>query len=438
MRNKFFAFLLAILMLSIAADALFAADAFKYGVNFRLRQEYWQDVTDLNKDLNKDENFFRLKTSLWGKYDFSENVNAFLKLTNEARYYMLSNSVESATVARAFDGDEGVVDNLYVEIKNLYDKKLDLKIGRQDFLGTFGEGFLIMDGTPGDGSRTFYFNAIKATLRLSEKNSLDIVMLYDDAKDKMLLFNNGKVDKAVNATDESGLILYDRMKLSDNINLEPYIINKREIAATTLNLNTLGARIVDTCAPWKFRGELAIQSGEYDNAAKTKRSGVGGYAFATRNFNEAKYKPELEAGIVYLSGDDQTTADVEGFDPLFSRWPWLSELYILTLAKETGIAGYWTNLMWIRIPQVKLQCTDKTSFIASYNLLSAPQKQAGSILSNDGTNKGQLIEAMVKHIYNANISGYLLVEYFMPGNFYNTTIAPGPATFIRWNIDVKF
>jgi len=48
---------------------------------------------------------------------------------------------------------------------------IDFKIGRQDFLGQYGEGFLILDGTPGDGSRSFYFNAIKLTWKINSNNS---------------------------------------------------------------------------------------------------------------------------------------------------------------------------------------------------------------------------------------------------------------------------
>ncbi len=37
-----------------------------------------------------------------------------------------------------------------------------------------------------------------------------------------------------------------------------------------------------------------------------------------------------------MSGDDPSTDDNEGWDPLFSRWPKWSELYIYSLATEGG------------------------------------------------------------------------------------------------------
>ncbi len=55
------------------------------------------------------------------------------------------------------DENEMVVDNLYIKANNVFGLPVDLKIGRQDFLGPdmYGEGFLLSDGNPNDGSRCF-------------------------------------------------------------------------------------------------------------------------------------------------------------------------------------------------------------------------------------------------------------------------------------------
>lgn len=59
-------------------------------------------------------------------------------------------------------------------------------IGRQDFLGAYGEGFLSLDGTPGDGSRTAYFNAAKAVWRINDGNSVGLIYLSDPKSDTYL------------------------------------------------------------------------------------------------------------------------------------------------------------------------------------------------------------------------------------------------------------
>jgi len=436
-------FILVLFLLATCGQYLSASDIFTYGGAFRLRQEYWQDVMDLNKNLGKDENFYRLKTSLWGQYDYNKDVNVYLRIANEMRYYGLSNNPanqDGRPGGSAYDMDEGVIDNAYVEVKNLFNNKVDLKIGRQDFLYVFGEGFLIMDGTPGDGSRTYYFNAAKATYKINPNNSVDFVYIMDNQYDKMLLFDNHRAPRMINTSDEEGAVVYGRMKLSDQVLLEPYYINKVEFLSPNRNINTIGARAVDTFNPWKVRGELAAQSGQCDNADKTKITAMGGYGYLTRSFNEVKFSPEIEIGGVYLSGDDPNTKNtIEGWDPLFSRWPWMSELYVLSYAKETGVAGDWTNLVWYRIPQVKLQFDKVTSFTGSYNKLFALENNvAGSIYSTNGKDRGDIVDLLVKHVFNAQIAASLQFIYFTPGNYYLSSVAPGPATFTRWEVSYKF
>ena len=437
------ALLLVLFILSVCGCLASAMDMFNYGGALRLRQEYWQDVFDLNKDLGKDENFYRLKTTIWGQYNYNKYLDIYLRLANEMRYYGLSNTAfnqDSANGGSAYDMDEGVIDNLYVEARELFGNKLDIKVGRQDFLGVFGEGFLIMDGTPVDGSRTYYFNAAKATMKINPRNSVDFVYIMDNAKDKMLLFDDHRAPRAINTSDEEGAVIYGRMQLSDKVLLEPYFINKVEFTIPNKTINTFGARAVDACDPWKVRGELALQSGQYDDAANTKVSAMGGYAYLTRSFKETKFSPELEVGAVYLSGDDpSTTGTNEGWDPLFSRWPWMSELYVLSYKTETGIVGDWTNLIWYRVPQLKLQFNKDTSFTGSYNLLYAPQNDAtNAIYSAAGKNRGQITDLLVRHVFSAKLSAYLQFIYFTPGDYYVSAVAPGPATFTRWNVDYKF
>ncbi len=59
-----------------------------YGAAFRLRQENWDNLITLNTSNTgsaADRNFFRLRTNLWGKADFSQDLGIYLRLTNEMR-----------------------------------------------------------------------------------------------------------------------------------------------------------------------------------------------------------------------------------------------------------------------------------------------------------------------------------------------------------------
>ncbi|HNQ35036.1 MAG TPA: alginate export family protein [bacterium] len=407
---------------------------FDYGLGLRVRQEYLENATDLNLAGLEEENYFRLKTSLWGKWQFTEKASLYTKLTNESRYYINSNTDR-------FDnewlGDEVFFDNLYLDLKNLAGGALDLRLGRQDFLGTFGEGFLVMDGTPGDGSRSFYFNAAKATWRINERNSLDVVFLNNPDQDEFLPVYNDK-EKLLNFSDEAALILYGRLQNSEPLRFEPYYIYKTEDsrgALPDLEINTLGLRTVYNQGPWNLGGELAYQFGDYDGP--TDREGTGLNLFLNRKFEAARLQPELQFKFVYLSGDDAGTVDNEGFDPLFSRFPWLSELYLYNYAPEQGWPGYWTNLTFYRAG-VKLNLNPKLSLTFYENYLRANEKTnlASAVFSNDGRERGWLSQLWLNFVINPKVTGHLQLEYLKPGDFYSA--GADPCAFLRWEFNIQF
>ena len=278
------------------------------GAAFRLRQEIWDDVVSFDT-INTatsaaDRNFFRLRTSVWGRVDFDSSFGVYLKLTNEAKYYGTGPfRFKSPANRDGFDPDELIFDNLYADAKDIFGLPLDLRIGRQDFLGPnmYGEGFLLLDGTPGDGSRSFYFNAAKATLKLDKQNSVDFVYIDDPATDTFLpsvhpaitnrLFIDNK--KLLDASREQGFMAYGRIKAVENVTLEPYYIYKIENSFSTtpkLKLNTVGGRIVYAMdGGWNIGGEYAYQWGNYDDG--TKRRGNGGYVFVGRKYDAVALKP---------------------------------------------------------------------------------------------------------------------------------------------------
>lgn len=406
-------------------------DTWKYGLDLRLRQEYLVNVLDVNDDAGKDDNYLRFKVSPWVKYTPSNNLSIMLKLTAEPKYFFISGDYGKGN---DWTSEEMVFDNLYIDYKDAFGAPIDLRIGRQDFLGTYGEGFVIMDGTPGDGSRTFYFNALKGTWKINSVASLDVVYINDFRQDHMPVMNEQYV--TTNTSDEQGIVLYGKTKFGDDFTFEPYYIWKREGHYQTLKLNTIGGRAVYAPDPWKFRGELAGQFGEYDDN-NIDRSGLGGYFNAGYKFKDACMTPEVSAGIYYLSGDDPSTNKNEAWDPLFSRWPWLSELYIFTLAKESKIVAYWSNLQAYRA-SVKFNITKDTNLTLWYNYLRANENTniTGSIFSNDGKTRGSLPQIQLNHRFNKNLDGYILVEELMPGNFY--VDGSDNTWFIRWQLQYKF
>ncbi len=426
---------LALVLMGFAVSS-FAEGIFDYGLYLRLRQEYIKNALNFSDDVG-DDNYFRIKTGIWGRWNFSEDVNLFVKLMTEPK---IAIDTEGVLLSKGRDiwDDEIYVDNLYLDIKNFFGMPVDLRLGRQDFLMTHGEGFVIMDGTPYDGSRSFYFNAAKATVKFGEKNSLDVIYAKNPSEDEYMPVVNWQ-DRQIVRSDEEAFIVYGRFKAGEKVSLEPYYIRKFEDESTApvtrkLTLNTVGNRAVFDSDPWRLRGELAYQFGEYKD--KSDREGWGGYVFLTRFFKEAKCSPSMEVGYAYLSGEsDPSAGDDSGWNPVFSKWPWVSELYLFGYAIERGEPAYWTNLQLWRA-KFDMKMTEKTGLSLAYNYLMANEAQAGAFFGT-GDERGHLGHIILTHKFNKNIDGHLHFEYFKPGDFY----AAGnrdDAIFFRWQLQMQF
>ncbi len=435
--------LMAAMLICCGANGLDAVQLFEHGnfdtsfgglVRFRLTNV--DNAFDLDEEGGVgDADFFRLKTSVWMKARWGEKWGGVVKFTNEARYFM-----ENFTGDDGFKQDELLVDNLYLYVNGVFGLPVDLSIGRQDFGGQYGEGFLLMEGTPDDGSRTYYFNAARAVWHIAPGHSLDVVYI-SNPKDDVYLPSVYAADKrALNTSDEQGVVLYGRSKVSEWLSLEPYYMFKEEeapamafgAAETDLDLHTLGARAVVRMGPYTLRGEYAGQFGEYDSG--TEREAAGGYVFIGRKHPRLPWQPAWELGAVYVSGDDpSTTGKDEGFNPLFSRWPWLSELLVYSMIPERGV-NYRTNLECYRAG-LDLLCTNDTRLKLHYNYLRAPEDANSPFAVPGERDRGHLLQGRLMHCFSEAVSGYVLVEHMIAGDHY---AAGDRATFVRWELQTTF
>ena len=440
----------ALLGLTLLNGAVALGFEQKPGFDVRFRYENWDNLITLGTNtINnsfKDRSFFRLRVMLWDEVKFNNQTSLMVRLNTEPKYQMgpYYHMLKDGTDRRKFDQDEVIIDNLYLDLKRVFGLPLDLRIGRQDFLGKdmYGEGFLILDGTPGDGSRSFYFNAIKGVLTLTPKNRVDIVLVRNTMRDVFLpsihpAYDDGgrlyiKHKKRLTGSNELGFWVYSRNKFSNGLELEPYYIYKKEEEDRQYGgpqaasyLHNLGARAVYDFKVAKVRAELVRQFGEYSNG--TDRRAWGGYVFVEKSFSSCPMKPKVELGYVYLSGDDPKSRKDEGFNPLFSRNPNWNELIIYTYLLETmskagPIPGYWTNL---KMPLVNLYLTPlaNLSLKLGYQKLYADEKtkKLPSYMSNDGTDRGDLYLIMANYQFRKGLTGMLQYEIFDPDDFYAKT-----------------
>ncbi|OQX84013.1 MAG: hypothetical protein B6D53_00935 [Candidatus Omnitrophica bacterium 4484_49] len=425
---------IAFLLLVVFAGSGFAKDiSFKWGIIERLRQEYLKNWKDMENSTGENDNYFRIRTSIWGKLDFDSQFSVYAKLTNEFKPYV--------TPSKRGDIHELVFDNLYVDLKNIFDSPWSLRIGRQNII--YGEGFLFIDGTPLDGSRTIYYNAIKATFA-RDKLRIDFLGVDSPRQDEYFPIVNNRNKNLVEAK-ERGIGYYAQYDINENWHLEQYYFYKTEknykkikkgVVIETFQktkLNTIGGRIVYKNSPWRIRSELAYQFGDYGT---NDREGLGGYGFVDYTLQDVKFTPTVTIGGVYLSGDDPSTSDNESWDPLFSRWPYKSELYCYILSMEKSIA-YWANMQLYKLG-LNLKPTEKDSLDLAYMYLRANENTYASqpAFSNDGKERGHILQLIWKHTFNKNLSGHIQIEYFHPGDYYVDTA--DDALFLRWQLLYKF
>ncbi|MBF0522269.1 MAG: alginate export family protein [Candidatus Omnitrophica bacterium] len=430
---------LFLLFIFLAVCAIAQAEVkFTPGVDLRIRHEFWKNITDVENQSKDNRNYFRTRYRFSGDLQFSDSVDIYTRLTDEFKDYTYYPNSQKGL---KFDINETVIDNLYLGVKNFAGLPVNMRFGRQDLLGQYTDGFLIADGTPLDGSRTMYFNAAQLSFHPNETNIVDFVYINDPKDDSFLpIINRMDGNQALNQTDEIGYLLDWKNSFWKNSSFETYYIYKTEdddggklAQAQNSNIHTLGVfNRYEFDKSLALRTQFAYQTGSYGDY---ERQGWGGYVFADKTF-DMQFSPKLCAGVILLSGDDPNTNTNEGWDPLFSRYPWMSELYNQSYNNETGTA-YWTNLRMYRT-QLQLALTKKAKLTAMYNYLQAMDNPPASatIAFGSGKNRGHLPGLRLDYAFNKNVSAYVMGEYLIPGNYYDK--ASDPSLFTRVELLFKF
>jgi len=153
----------------------------------------------------------------------------------------------------------------------------------------------------------------------------------------------------------------------------------------------------------------------------------------------------LSVGGIYLTGDDFYTDRHEGWNPLYSRWPKWSELYIYTLTRDPGgLVAYWQNLAspWLGLDFTPAKCC---TLEGRLYMMWAPEAAvwndcgptctAVTVKAEAFDYRGTLSTLKLKWRVNKYLDGHLLWEMFAPGVYYDAMDMGGDtAHFLRWEI----
>lgn len=416
------------------ASALLAQEApgSEFGFQERIRSESWDNLVDHRAATADFRTQYRFRTRVWATIPLGERLTFAAGLVNENR-----------KVARpdvAANGREVIFETLYLDWR--MDPAWSLRVGRQPLMR--GDGFVLMDGGALDGSRTGYLNALDLGWTGGDLK-VEFLAISDPFRDRYLPRLNATDDpkerQLLNERDEVALGLYGTWRRGAH-DLQAYAFHKTErhdsraltdpLFVPDRRVETLGARLSeDMGRGLSTTGEFAIQSGRQQGRPGTSEASSairawGGQVKVTQAFKVA-YEPSVTLGWVGLSGDDPATSAKEGWDPLFSRWPKWSELYVYSQVPEAGVAT-WSNLrLWEATVQAKPQA--KVGLRASLFWMRAVQPVTGKgPIFAMGLSRGRLVEFRADFTFSEQWQGHLLYERLDPGTFYS---GPDAGRFFR-------
>ncbi|MBN2505843.1 MAG: alginate export family protein [Verrucomicrobia bacterium] len=419
-----------------------------WGGDLRIRTEYFDTTVSLNEhDPNSEFNVIRTRGRIWTSITPITNLSFNARMAAEPRTFTADGGFGIYKGKQGTEWRYGILDNANVKWNNILDQPLSLTAGRQDIVfGDFWNWWLVADGTPGDGSWTYFLDSIRLTYDVAPlKTKLDLIYIYQNARadDWIPTIHRPTyrgTDYPLTEQNEQGVIAYASNKSIKNTTLDGYFIYKRDTQETfarayapyrsgdNANIYTFGARFIGTYADhWQPYLEGAYQFGNkedrimgvFDNR-DLRAWGVNArliYLFKDR------YNNQLQLIAEHLSGDDDdTSCKDEMFDVLWGRWPRWSELYIYSYGGETsGKIAQLNNITrvgagWSMSPVKGMTVS------AIYNALFAPQKVAtravAPTFSSDGNFRGHYMQAYLKHTFNKHINGHLWAEAVWQGDYY--------------------
>ena len=397
------------------------------GFEQRVRNENWNNIFDYSNQADDEREQIRYRTRGWLKLPLSRNIDLFTGMMQET----------NQKLGKDNQFDEVVFESLYLDFRHLFTKGLSFRVGRQNLMR--GEGFLLFEGNPGDGSRSIYFNAANLSYEF-RKSRIELIGILDPSRDRFLPRINDQ-HKVLQDWDDQALGAYYTDRNHKRTSLDAYYFYKKEIRdiQPTSNpqyqpdrhVHMAGVCVVQQLDKvWSVIGEFAWQWGAQHGGHDIRA--WAGYGYVKRTF-AGRTKPYALGGYLGFSGNDPHSTQITGWDPLFSRWPKWSELYIYSQFKETGV-GYWTNTaMWEG--EVGCAPTRHSTLRGTFYKMSAYHPFPGDqSIFGSGLNRGNMYQARFDYSFNPNWRWHVLYEGLAPGDFYK--VASG-AYFLRFEMSYQ-
>lgn len=359
----------ALASLSLASGTK-ATDTFnrlewKFGGDFRIREEWLYHVPTAQGPASN-QDFYRFRTRLFAEAADPENWAIRVRLANETFEYKRPKASE-----RYHFPDQLLLDNLYLELRNLWGGRINARIGRQDL--NLGSDRIFGDGTPMDGSRTWFMDMIRITHRITptltaeylaihNNPTLDDALTIGRARGVPPYFNGNRPVLGIEGTSqdlaETGLGAYIIWEATPTLTTEFYGIWKHDSDRKNgPEKTTIPGRDVFTAGIRLLPRFTETLSAEFEGALQGGRTQASQPLFAYMAHAALKWEAPLTPGLranlfaatTLLSGDDDTTDGRDtNWNPLWGRYPQISELLSAYHNSTYGIC-YLTNLIYPHI-----------------------------------------------------------------------------------------
>jgi hypothetical protein len=422
-----------------------------WGGDLRVRNEYFNNLLTLNPgNPLHEQDYFRFRARLWTTVRPVDDLSLNARLATEPREWMRPAGYTPYKGRSGLDWTEGIVDGLNAQWRNVLQQPLTLTVGRQDIL--LGDGWLVAEGTPNDGSWTVYLDAARLTYELKNQHTVfEAIGIIQDAYDDGWLPTLNNQDRIETEQNEKGAVFSVANTSLRAANVTGYFIYKHDDRVVALGDNadiyTVGGRMTGLLGEhWKYSAEGAYQFGNKQDlnikfpAVSTDFRTINAFGFNSKlsYLFKDKLNNQLNVSFEFLSGDDPNSKNDEMFDVLWGRWPRWSEIGLYSYAAEARV-GQEANLVrfgpgWSCAPTKNLDLS--ANYYALFAPESTPTREASATLfSNNGNFRGHFVQAVLKYKFSPHLSGHLWGECLFPGDYY---VHRDPTPFLRAEIALTF
>ena len=149
-----------------------------WGADLRVRNEYFNNALSLSSaNPLHAQDYFRFRGRVYATATLVTNVTINARLSAEPREWMEPSALPQFRNQEGMEWRYGIMDIANLKLANLFDQPLTVTLGRQDMMDVLNmrNGWLVFDGTPGDGSWSFFLDSVRAVFDAQEiKTKFDV------------------------------------------------------------------------------------------------------------------------------------------------------------------------------------------------------------------------------------------------------------------------